>query len=575
MRKYSTYILFCILVLNIGCSVQEEMAMDMRIADQRVGNPHARHFISILEKQADELARFDILMAGKTPRYDIMTLQTSSLNGMCYVIPYSESKGNKIEGAVYYPIDYDMMEDNRVILHNRLRTPKLVNSDILNNKIPITERFLYSNYFHQIGELNNLAVEKELESGMALSDTIVPIGNNDVPVTIMGTNSSGGLRIILYYTAYYNSGSAPDSSQTGEVVVNGLSSGTIVSAIYNRLQAWNISPDVIEIETVVPTNTNQGFIMMNTSILDVLSENDVQRLMIEVHTYLLQTTNFSVSFQMQINTNSSGGGGSTGGVGGGGSGSGSGGGGSGSSTPTYYEPENDCDHIAYADNVREMSDSLMLKVNSAQPINLGGVQYIALGDYIQAVSNARTLEHSTSLRWNNSSQYLLTPITTGGSTSVDVSYSSQDVLLIHNHPRQTPPSAQDLLQITKFGMNSGSNLAASVIYCDSLNLVYAFVITDRSKLNAFYNVIKNQINEFGGFNSEFKNSLENNINNISNISNNTKDIYRLVAALEKYDAGIQMIKVDFSQANMPTTTVYGFNAQEIQNMIFYTPIKCE
>lgn len=575
MRKYSTYILFCILVLNIGCSVQEEMAMDMRIADQRVGNPHARHFISILEKQADELARFDILMAGKTPRYDIMTLQTSSLNGMCYVIPYSESKGNKIEGAVYYPIDYDMMEDNRVILHNRLRTPKLVNSDILNNKIPITERFLYSNYFHQIGELNNLAVEKELESGMALSDTIVPIGNNDVPVTIMGTNSSGGLRIILYYTAYYNSGSAPDPSQTGEVVVNGLSSGTIISAIYNRLQAWNISPDVIEIENVVPTNTDQGFIMMNTTILDVLSENDVQRLMIEVHTYLLQTTNFSVSFQMQINTNSSGGGGSTGGVGGGGSGSGSGGGGSGSSTSTFYEPENDCDHITNADTVREMSDSLMLKVNSAQPINLGGVQYIALGDYIQAVSNARTLEHSTSLRWNNSSQYLLTPITTGGSTSVDVSYSSQDLLLIHNHPRQTPPSAQDLLQITKFGMNSGSNLAASVIYCDSLNLVYAFVITDRSKLNAFYNVIKDEIDESGGFKQNFKEDLENNINNISNISNNTKDIYRLVAALEKYDAGIQMIKVDFSQANMPTTTVYGFNAQEIQNMIFYTPIKCE
>lgn len=579
MRRYITYVLFCLLVLNIGCSVQEEMTLDMRIADQGVGNPHARHFISILEKQTDERARFEILMAGKTPRYDIMTLQTSSLNGMCYVIPYSETKGNKIDGAVYYPIDYDMMENNRAILHNHLHTPILVNSDVLNNDIPITERFLYSHDFYQLEMLNDVIVAKDLESGMALADTLVPLEDVHNQVTTLNTMSSGGLRINLYYTANLNSGSVPDPSETGEVIVYGLSPETVIDAIMYCLQRWNINPDVVEIENMAQTTSESGFIMMNTTIYDVLSEDDVQYLMNVVRLYLLETTYFNVSFQPVIYTYPSGGngdsGGSTGGIGDGGSGSGSGGGGVTPPASDYYEPENDCDHVANSDTVKTITNSLLQKISNVQARNINGTQYISLNDYILTVGNARTLEHSTSLRWNNSSQYLLTPIITGENDSVDMTYNSQDLLLIHNHPRQNPPSAQDLLVITKFGMNSSSNLSASVIYCDSLNLAYAFVITDRSKLNAFYNVIKDQINELGGFKQDFNHDLELNINNISNISNNTKNIYRLVAALEKYDAGIHLIKVDFSLSNMQTTTVYGFRGQEIQNIIFYTPIKCE
>lgn len=578
MRRYITYVLFCLLVLNIGCSVQEEMTLDMRIADQGVGNPHARHFISILEKQTDERARFEILMAGKTPRYDIMTLQTSSLNGMCYVIPYSETKGNKIDGAVYYPIDYDMMENNRAILHNHLHTPKLVNSDVLNNEIPITERFLYSYDFHQIGMLNDMVVESALKSGMALADTLVPIGDIQNQPTSLNSSSSGGLRITLYYTAYLNSSSVPDPSESGEVVVYALSPETVVNAIMYCLQRWCINPDVINIENMVQTTSRNGYIMMETTILDVLSNYDVQQLMNEVILYLSEITCFTVIFQHEIHPYPSRGdgdsGGSTGGIGGGGSGSGTGGGGETPSDSSYYEPLNDCDHVANSDTVKTITSSLLQKISNVQAMNIGGTQYITLNNYVQTIRNNRTLEHSTTLRQNELNQFLLTPIISGAEVSVDIIPNPQDVVIIHNHPRQTPPSAQDLLQITKYGMQSDS-LVASVTYCDSLNIAYAFVITERSKLNAFYNVIKNEIDESGGFKQNFKEDLENNINNISNISNNTKNIYRLVAALEKYDAGIHLIKVDFSLSNMQTTTVYGFRGQEIQNIIFYTPIKCE
>lgn len=125
-----------------------------------------------------------------------------------HFIPYKEIGQEQVGGALYYPLDYIELGYENIQLTNRLKQPKLVNSDIINNEIPLDKRFLYSRAFVDL-ERVGLNVDHNLKTYDYLKDAIVEIPKGEVSINIPRTRSlSEGnfLEIELAFNAQYIGG---------------------------------------------------------------------------------------------------------------------------------------------------------------------------------------------------------------------------------------------------------------------------------------------------------------------------------------------------------------------------------
>lgn len=105
------------------------------------------------------------------------------------------------------------------------------------------------------------------------------------------------------------------------------------------------------------------------------------------------------------------------------------------------------------------------------------------------------------------------------------------------------------------------------------SVFYSLQITDRSKLAAFYERIKNEVDSTT---NDFKKKgvinkiLSKNRKTFSSLNDNEKSLMRLAFLLNKLDTGIQLICTELKKESK-SVTVYSIIKEEKN----YKPIKCD
>lgn len=189
----------CVILLS-GCSVLEET--EGFISFQNTTNKDAARFIKTINNQPDQLSLYRNLLADYQPMYDLVKMKYGSEHGMYYFVPYCEPVSAEVKGAIYYPVEYSIDEDDKVTLKDILKSPKLVNADAINNKIPITQRFLYS---HSFAELmgQGQKVDEDLLSYEFLNGSVMKIDNESDFRTRSSYCGSNYVKIEFFYEPEY------------------------------------------------------------------------------------------------------------------------------------------------------------------------------------------------------------------------------------------------------------------------------------------------------------------------------------------------------------------------------------
>ncbi len=138
----SPMIWLCVL-LACACNQLENDA-GLLLPDE-VTNREAQRFIDTLNASTDQQPVFQSLTKGKQVYFEDVRLCNSSMHGMVFIVPFGTE--GTISGALYYPVGFTQLDDERIELNNKLKSPQVVTAETLNNDIPITQRFLYSNDF--------------------------------------------------------------------------------------------------------------------------------------------------------------------------------------------------------------------------------------------------------------------------------------------------------------------------------------------------------------------------------------------------------------------------------------------
>ena len=161
--------------LLTGCKAEDENPAHLLQANAAFKlSSDAERFISMINNQPDQLMEFNSVLKDNDVCYEQIKLMHNSADGMHFVIPVSNSYG-QITGAIYYPIKSSIAVNGLVKFDSYpLHNPRLVTSEIINNEIPITHRFLYSHMFESLSA-KGLEVDTALMRYEFLNDSIISV----------------------------------------------------------------------------------------------------------------------------------------------------------------------------------------------------------------------------------------------------------------------------------------------------------------------------------------------------------------------------------------------------------------
>lgn len=207
-KKENEYSVFLILLgifllanLFWGCTDVENLTKFS--TSNSVTNKDALRFLHSLNSQPEQLGIYEGLLAGKQPLYNSVKLCNGSKYGMYYFIPYAQLGSKEVEGAIYYPVEYEIGEDNIVKLKNNLHSPENINAEIINNDIPITSRYIYSHAFTRLAD-EGLRINKNLSNYEFLHDSVLTIEGINRPKTrFFYPNNEDYIEIEIFYFSEY------------------------------------------------------------------------------------------------------------------------------------------------------------------------------------------------------------------------------------------------------------------------------------------------------------------------------------------------------------------------------------
>ncbi len=570
MYQRAIYFLLCIFMLS-GC-VDSEDTDYITLTKEGGSNVAAMQLLRLLEKQENGVQGLLKMTEPYKPMLDNTSLHMSSDYGMNFMVPFGDPESHYVYGMVRYPVAYEQVGRNRVSIGERLLSPTKVDADVLNNTIDIKERYLYSSYFNQLGNSTINKSDSTLTGYISLRDSVRHITDDNIPLR------SSPMDFPQFYAydhividVYY------DSSYIGNdpTAIYGLSPTTIMATIRQCLLNLSINEAYFDI--------NHNYIQMLkigivTEFLMYYNTDWLVPYVMQQVADILYCQGFLVNFQYTCNqylkydsqpypTNH--GGSYTGGS------SPSGGSGESSneieSAKPYTVIENKCDSIQNADSIKAMTRALVDSCLNVIPYP-GPVTNVRWKDFTDSIAKDPTIEYGTSLNDYSNDGHHLTAIDTGTSNHISFSYvdNSLTVSAIHYHPNGTPPSAHDLLELVRFGKES-NKIQASMVYTRD-SVFYSLQITDRSKLAAFYEKIKNEVDSTT---NDFKKDgildrvIYKNRSMLENLDKETRKIMRLSLVLKDYDAGVQIVKKDIKKT---TNNVEIYSV--IKNEKKYKPIKC-
>ena len=228
----------CVLLI-CACSQQE---YDVGVSlPEKVTNKDAQRFVEALNASTDQQPVFQTLTKDKQVFFEDIRLCNSSMHGMVFIVPFGNEGAETISGALYYPVGFTQLDNECVELNNKLKSPQVVTAETLNNDIPITQRFLYSNDFTILSD-KGLQVDNGLKTYEFLKDSMMQLTQEQLPETRYYNPYLSGSKVIVTidYSASYVG--QPDG------YIHGLYHDTVEQWAKEALQQTIINPYMCRIE---------------------------------------------------------------------------------------------------------------------------------------------------------------------------------------------------------------------------------------------------------------------------------------------------------------------------------------
>ena len=573
-RHGGVALLFSTLVM-VGCVQSEALLPSEDI--HAIGNVDATRFIEIINKQPHQLTAFKERIKDKHVLYEKTKLYTNADYGLTFFIPYSNQGSEVVNGAIYYPVENEIGNDNKVVLKETLRSAHFIDADKINNSIPITKRFLYAHDFADLEE-QGCVCNKELMQYEFLKDTEITIHNEDKPLTRTPPTFIGTphLELHMYVNSKYI----------------GKNTDEIVALSKESLRKW--VDETLKWTVWWPRVCYVGQVGYNVEV-DIPAELLV-RLHLKPEEFVWKFTNalereaFSHDFSLYIHYHY-----------------------------TYYrkDPEKDTveDKTGYIgpkadetktgaiaepeekkekdrydtieDDCEGIRDAAIPKMNMEQMINdlfaakaLQGTNYnfITFSDFESTVSQDLDHEYSTSVdEWFD--ERVINPVQTNNMPyNVDSHSGETTVFTIHSHINKKPPSPQDLLQICTVAadIQGRPKYKGTLVYIPQDSTFYGLIIKDRAKAARMAEVLASEINKANDFvqTGMCYNLLNKNRRCYENLSPTETEITKLALILRVLDTGIVLVKHSRKQGK--TTTMYDVApVMSKKRKASYKPIKCQ
>lgn len=319
-------ILFLLASVFVWQSCQEqEFYPEKLLIPSEVNNEIAVFLLQQLQQQPDAYDEFVRVLESNQPFYEYVQVMTHPDYKLCYFIPYGREK---IEGAVFYPVESEMMEDGKYSLRGKFGQPDKVDAWRLNHEIKITSRYLYSAQFKTLQDEGADVNPALVECAEQLSEHSVLVPEEESSFGV-ATRASGVLEVVLRYSESTYIGGKYDA-------VYGLDPQRIVDVTRYALKQMGVR------ENIMPEHRLYQmiwFCIPQTELhveADYFFRNLIQ--LIESHIY---QDGFVVHLQYEYKnwyTTGGGGGGGSSGTGGSSSGGGGGNTSSGGNTATSSTP---------------------------------------------------------------------------------------------------------------------------------------------------------------------------------------------------------------------------------------------
>lgn len=502
-------ILFSIICFITSCN--NEYIETFAYPDEDISNEATTMFIQALTN--DDLSQKRFFSDIKP--YDIfwneVEISQSTTYGLCYTIPYGKKDNKKVVGAVYYPIDYiGVNKDNSIEFNNILKTPRFVDSDVMNNEIKMNEGFIYSDYFYNLKN-KGLTPDEGLLKYMYLLRSPQKLEasiSNLIKPSPTRTYVPGGVLLSIILEANFTS--RPNNSG----IIYGVSQETI-QRIVRRFAEEKSEQHGCRIEVVRFNAASYGNILIDLSSDSTLVGSDwfVREFIYELMTRI---TNLGVNPQFQYTyfVDDLGGSGDDGG---GSDGGGSDGGNTAGESNTGGSPGYDNNNNQSADattqecesmnsvDTKLLAGSLVTYLQEAEKGNYSQTELFNWKDYSAIIDNNPTNEHSINIE-NLPNGVGLGHAASGGPNSAERNVYSTTIACMHNHPNETPPSPKDLLNFVQTCMDPYyENYKSEIIYCANSGVLYTITINDRTNLNNLYDRLTNDVDSAT---NDFKNGSE-------------------------------------------------------------------
>ncbi len=549
-RLRQTIALFLTGFALLGQSCVEEELLPERIPFVwETNNWAARRLLRQLQEQPAASEEFLTVLSGEKAFYSGIRLIGMPEYGLCYFIPYGS---DKVEGALFYPLDSELREDGTYLLEGMLNSPDNINASRLNEDIPITKRFLYSMPFKELQEQGVEVLPALVACAEALDGKSVPISEEE---SSFPPGTRANFNDVIFIELRFSAAFYGEEDGNGGVTVTGLGQSTIKNVLQTTFWKMNVKIR-IEPEYIPP------FIVHFALPASELGNPDA---FFPAFFWTLQNEfslrGFSPNIQHEIYYNhapwgssgeSSGGntgggttGGSSGTGGGGGGSSSSGGNSSSTSTPSFDEPV--ADTSRGCKRIQSQIEKLWTTLNSVEAKTIGINKYISFQTYLDEVTKDPKHEHATLLidYEDEENTRVLTEVFHGSENNVMQTISSNYVTAqIHNHPNGSPPSAQDLL-FTAEMMRDEHNYQATFIYNHRNESYYSLYVysseTGENLYRSLYNEIDPVTHDFKST-SKCEQILNNHTYVYQKFSREMKQIYRLCIIIEEYGRGIAITK---------------------------------
>ena len=556
----------CVLLI-CACS-QQEYDVGVSLPDE-VTNRDAQRFVEALNASTDQQPVFQSLTKDKQVYFEDIRLCNSSMHGMVFIVPFANEGAEMISGALYYPVGFTQLDNECVELNNKLKSPQVVTAETLNNDIPITQRFLYSNDFTILSD-KGLQVDDGLKAYEFLKDSMMQLTQEQLPRTRFENPYTEGAKAVFKFSYTSSYMGTPDGN------CHGVKHSTIEEWAKEALWRSDIPPSYCKVEK--EWYENKIVIIIDCDIL-YRKCPDPREFAMHYSKMLQQVAiehwiNMIVQVTYQIHgTYRLGWGGGTGGS-------------TGEHKPKPSDgpyadnyasgviPKNaipeECDSLPYSNKAKSAMKEMLDSLFSLKPYKGAKYNYIDFSQYKKIIKEHGNIEHASAVEvYDDNRHYMVEPEKGGLSDRAKYHYGPYTKYIIHNHPNFTPPSAKDLLNLCLAAASPEcTNIRGSVVFIDE-NTYYALIINDRNKAATMFKEIENEVDDTT---NDFKldgkcGEVLRQYEHISTFkSSNETAIARLSTIINHFDGGISIVKCHIKDKSDYTT--YG------SEKISYKPIKC-